>query len=53
MQTTQPLKEAALQEARRQNALAQLRRRYDELDKLTGQNAAERVEEVRQRRRKS
>ena len=51
MQTTQPLTEAALQEARRQNARAQLRRRYDELDKLTGQNAAERVEAVRQRRR--
>jgi len=53
MQTTQPLTQAALQEARRQNALAQLRRRYDELDKLTGQNAAERVEAVRQRRRAS
>jgi hypothetical protein len=53
MQTTQPLTEAALQEARRKNAQAQLRRRYDELDKLTGKNAAERVEEVRQRRRAS
>ena len=53
MQTTKPLTEAALQEARRQNAQAQLRRRYDELDKLTGKNAAERVEEVRQRRRAS
>ena len=53
MQTTQPLTDAALQEARRQNARAQLRRRYDELDKLTGKNAAERVEEVRQRRRAS
>ena len=52
MPTTQPLTEAALQEARRQNALAQLRRRYDELDQLTGQNAAERVEAMRQRRRK-
>ena len=53
MQTTQSLTQAALQETRRQNALAQLRRRYDELDKLTGQNAAERVEAVRQRRRAS
>ena len=53
MQTTQPLTEAAFQEARRRNALAQLRRRYDELDKLTGQNAAERVEAVHQRRRAS
>ena len=53
MQTAQPLTEAALREARRQNALAQLRRRYDELDKLTGKNAAERVEEVRQRRQTS
>ena len=52
MPTTQPLTEAALQEARCQNALAQLRRRYDELDQLTGQNAAERVEAMRQRRRK-
>ena len=52
MPTTQPLTEAALQEARRQNALAQLRRRYDELDQLTGQNATERVEAMRQRRRK-
>ena len=49
MQPTQPLTEAALQEARRQNALAQLRRRYDELDKLTGKDAAERVEEARKR----
>ncbi|MBD2768949.1 hypothetical protein IC235_13730 [Hymenobacter sp. BT664] len=53
MQTTQPLPKATLQETRRQNAQAQLRRRYDELDKLTGKNAAERVEEVRQRRRAS
>ena len=53
MQPTQPLIKAALQEARRQNALAQLRRRYDELDKLTGKNAAERVEEVRQRKQAS
>ena len=47
--TTQPLTEAALQEARRQNALVQLRRRYDELDKLTGKTAAERVAELRER----
>ena len=51
MQIPHSLTEAALQEARRKNALAQLRRRYDELDQLTGQNAAERVEAVRQRRR--
>lgn len=53
MPTTQPLTEAALQEARRQNALAQLHRRYDELDKLTGKTAAERVAELRERRRAS
>ena len=32
-------------------ALAHLRQRYEELDKLTGKTAAERFEEVRQRRR--
>ena len=53
MPTTQPLTEAALQEARRQNALAQLRRRYDELDRLTGKTAAERVAELRERQRAS
>lgn len=53
MPATQPLTEAALQEARRKNALTQLRRRYDELDKLTGKNAAERVEELRERQRAS
>jgi hypothetical protein len=53
MPITQPLTEAALQEARRQNALAQLRRRYDELDKLTGKTAAERVAELRERQRAS
>lgn len=50
MQTTQPQPEAALQQARRQNALAQLRRRYDELDQRTGQTTAERVAALRQRR---
>lgn len=51
MKTAQPATdEAQLHEGRRQNALAQLRRRYDALDKLTGKTAAERVEALRQRR---
>ncbi|MFD2787227.1 hypothetical protein [Hymenobacter rubripertinctus] len=51
MKTTQPAPtDAQLHEARRQNALAQLRRRYEALDKLTGQTAAERLEAQRQRR---
>ena len=51
VQAAQPTTEAALLAARLQNATAQLRRRYDELDKLTGKNAAERVEELRRKRR--
>lgn len=51
MKTSQPaINEAQLHETRRQNALAQLRRRYNALDKLTGKTAAERVEDLRQRR---
>ncbi len=51
MKTAQPAAtEAQLHDARRQNALAQLRRRYEALDKLTGQTAAERVEALRQNR---
>ena len=42
--------QAQLHKARRQNALAQLRRRYEALDKLTGKTAAERIAELRQRR---
>ncbi|RYE20152.1 MAG: hypothetical protein EOP45_11525 [Sphingobacteriaceae bacterium] len=53
MPATQPLTEAALPEARRQNALAQLHRRYDELGKLTSKTAAERVAELRERQRAS
>ena len=49
---SQPLTEAEqrLMESQIRNALAQLRRRYDELDRLTGKNAAERYEEAQQRR---
>ena len=51
MKNVQPATDKAqLHEARRQNALAQLRRRYEALDKLTGKTAAERVEELRERR---
>ncbi len=51
MKTTQPATDQAqLHEARRQNALAQLRRRYNALDELTGKSAAERVAELRERR---
>lgn len=51
MKTAQPATDQAqLHEARRQNALAQLCRRYESLDKLTGKTAAERVEELRQSR---
>lgn len=49
MPTTQPLTKAPLQDVRHQNALALLRRRYDELDKLTGKTAAGRVAELRER----
>lgn len=47
MLTTQPLLDAALQEASRQSTLDQLRRRHDELDKLTGRTAAQRVTGLR------
>jgi len=51
MKTAQPATDQTqLHEARRQNALAQLRRRYEALDKLTGKTAAERVEALRQHR---
>lgn len=51
MKTAQPVTDQAqLHEARRQNTLAQLRRRYDALDKLTGKTAAERVADLRQSR---
>ena len=51
MKTAQPATDPTqLHEARRQNALAQLRRRYEALDKLTGKTAAERVADLRQRR---
>ena len=51
MKTAQPdTDQAQLHEARRQNALAQLRRRYEALDKLTGKTAAERVADLRQSR---